>query len=111
MNKSMNKLITFFVFLLMAGSVYAVTLQEAKSQGLVGEQRDGYVGLVTEDAPAEVVALVRQVNEERRERYAEIARENGITMAQVTSLAYERAVAATQPGHFIQLPNGEWVRK
>ena len=32
-------------------------------------------------------------------------------MEQVTAVAYERAVEATQPGHYIQLPNGQWVRK
>lgn len=106
-----RKLLVLLITLLLAGTAYAVTLQEAKEQGLVGEQRDGYVGFVTSNAPAEVQALVRQVNEQRRQRYQQIASENSITMAQVTTLAYEQAVQATQAGHFIQLPNGDWVRK
>lgn len=106
-----SKLLVLLLGWMFATSAYALTLQEAKEQGLVGEQRDGYVGLVVSRVPADVQALVRQVNEQRRQRYEQIARDNGITMAQVTSLAYEQAVQATQPGHYIQLPNGDWVRK
>ena len=104
-------LLPLLLLVLFSNSAFALTLQEAKEQGLVGEQRDGYVGLVRDSAPAELTALVRQVNEQRRRRYEQIARENGLTMAQVTAVAYERAVEATQPGHYIQLPNGQWVRK
>jgi len=111
MNLHTRKLLVMLLALLLANVAYAVTLQEAKEQGLVGEQRDGYVGLVVSDVPAEVQALVRQVNEQRRQRYEQIARDNGISMAQVTTLAYDQAVQATQSGHYIQLPNGDWVRK
>lgn len=97
--------------LFLVGPVLAITLQEAKDQGLVGEQRDGYVGLVTGTAAAEVRDLVREVNEERRRRYEQIARDNGISVEQVAALAWERAVQATRPGHYVQDENGRWVRK
>ena len=97
--------------LLLAGPVWAVTLQEAKDQGLVGEQRDGYVGLVAGTAAAEVRDLVRDVNDERRRRYEQIARDNGITVEQVAAVAWERAVQATRSGHYLQDENGRWVRK
>ncbi|MXY91271.1 MAG: DUF1318 domain-containing protein [Gammaproteobacteria bacterium] len=97
--------------LLLAGPAWAVTLQEAKDQGLVGEQRDGYVGLVAGTAAAEVRGLVRDVNDERRRRYEQIARDNGITMEQVAAVAWERAVQATRSGHYLQDENGRWVRK
>ncbi len=111
----MRKLTAWTTFallgLLLAGPVWAVTLQEAKDQGLVGEQRDGYVGLVTGTAAAEVRDLVREVNEERRRRYEQIARDNGITVEQVAAVAWERAVQATRSGHYVQDENGRWVRK
>ena len=97
--------------LLLAGPAWAVTLQEAKDQGLVGEQRDGYVGLVAGTAAAEVRDLVRDVNDERRRRYEQIARDNGITVEQVAAVAWERAVQATRSGHYVQDENGRWVRK
>lgn len=111
MKKKINYVIVLLFAALLVPAAYAVTLQEAKEQGLVGEQRDGYVGLVVQSVPADVTQLVRDVNNQRLQRYQQIAQENGIDMAQVTALAYQRAVEATQPGHFYQLPNGAWVRK
>ena len=110
--KRFGKFLTGLLLLLaLMPAAWAQSVQEAKQQGLVGERRDGFLGLVADDAPPEIQAMVDQVNEERRRRYQEIAQENGITMGEVVALAYERAVAETQPGHYIQMPSGQWVRK
>jgi len=101
----------FFLMVSFIPSVFAITLQEAKDQGMVGERVDGYVGFVVTTAPPDVIALVEQVNAERRNRYQEIARNNGIDMNQVAALAYEQAVKATQSGHYIQNQNGQWQQK
>jgi len=111
----MKKLVTNFTAILfclvLIPAAFAASLQEAKADGLVGEQRDGYVGLVDASAPADVVAIVRDVNNQRRQRYQQIAQQNGISLEQVAALAYERAVEATQAGHFIQNASGSWVKK
>lgn len=89
----------------------AQTLEEAKAAGIIGEKSDGYIGLVQSNAPAAVVALVNDVNRQRRERYQQIAQENGIAVQDVAQLAYARAVEATRSGHFIEDASGRWVRK
>lgn len=111
MNILLRKTAALLFCLMLLPAAYAATLQEAKDQGLVGEQRDGYVGLVVANAPADVVALVRDVNNQRRQRYQQIAQQNGISVQQVAAVAYERAVEATKSGHFIQNASGAWVRK
>lgn len=111
MNKLMKTLSIFCLSLLIIPAAFAITLQEAKSQGLVGERRDGYVGFVASSVPDEVTALVRQVNNERRARYQQIAQENGISVEQVQALAYQQAVDATQAGNYLQDASGAWVRK
>ena len=97
--------------IMLSPAAFALTLQEAKAQGLVGEGRDGYVGFVASSVPADVRAMVEDVNAQRRARYQEIARENGISVSQVAAVAFERAVQATQSGHYIQNASGAWVRK
>lgn len=97
--------------MLLSSAALAITLQEAKEQGLVGERRDGYVGFVVDDVSPDVRSLVQNVNDQRRNRYQEIAQENGISLEQVAVLAFERAVEATQSGHYLQDANGNWVRK
>lgn len=111
MEKFIKTLTALSVLLFSLTFVYAQSLQEAKDQGLIGEQTDGYIGLVADNAPAAVRALVEQVNEQRRQEYQRIANENGIELNQVARLAYERAVQATQSGHYIQNSGGRWVRK
>lgn len=97
--------------MLFAGMAIAQSLDEAKAAGLIGEKSDGYIGLVQTDAPEAVVELVRSVNRQRRERYAQIARDNDIAINTVAQLAYARAVEATRSGNYIEDANGRWVQK
>ncbi|ALO46942.1 YdbL family protein [Pseudohongiella spirulinae] len=97
--------------ILISPMALAQSLDEAKSSGLIGEKSDGYIGFVQESPPAALVALVNDVNRQRRARYAEIARQNNIGIGEVAQLAYLRAVEATKPGHFIEDADGRWVRK
>lgn len=89
----------------------AQSLEEAKSNGIIGEKSDGYIGFVQDNAPPELVALVNDVNRQRRARYAEIAQQNNISINEVAQLAYLRAVEATRSGHYIEDAEGRWVRK
>jgi uncharacterized protein len=109
----LHKLFAYGLILMFLGigSAFAVTLEEAKSAGQIGEKRDGYLGLVQPNAPAEVAALVNDVNRQRRERYEAMARENNISVADVAQLAYAKAVENTRSGHYVEDASGRWVRK
>lgn len=97
--------------LFCALSVHALDVQEAKNAGWIGEQRDGYLGLVTEQAPAGVGELLAQINQERRRSYQGIASKNNIDLRAVEALAAEKAMQKTPPGQFIQGADGRWVKK
>jgi uncharacterized protein YdbL (DUF1318 family) len=97
--------------LLIAPAATADGLDDAKAAGYIGEQRNGLLGLVKADAPAEVKALVESINEKRNKGYAAIAEKNGTTVAAVAVLAGEKAIAKTVPGNYIQNASGEWVKK
>ena len=45
----------------------ALSLDEAKAQGLVGERLDGYISAVVADPSAEVQALIKTTNDGRRQ--------------------------------------------
>ena len=111
MKNAISRTLLIVCLLLMIPMSFALTLQEAKNEGLVGEQRNGYVGLVVESAPADVVAMVRDVNNQRRELYQQIARQNSISVEQVAALAFEKAVEATPTGQYLQNASGAWVKK
>lgn len=103
---------SFLVVLSLAASpaiAQGMSLDEAESRGLVGEQLDGYLGIV-EAAPG-VQALVNDINLKRRQLYRDIARKNGIPLSAVEKLAGKKAIEKSQPGEIVQNANGEWVRK
>ena len=90
---------------------WGLTLEAAKAQGIVGEQPDGYLGIVQPGASAEVQALVNDVNQKRRQTYEDIARRNSTELKAVEMLAGKTAIDNTRPGNFVRSPSGQWVKK
>ncbi len=89
--------------------LYALSLEEAKNRGLVGERKNGYLGLV-DPTNREAQELVTNINEKRRLAYQDIASRDGTNVSVVESLAGEKAFEKTKPGHYIEGPGG-WMKK
>lgn len=105
------RLAVLAVGLLAAPPVLAQSgLETAKAAGLVGERPDGLVGIVAE-APAEVEALVKQINTRRLSQYQEIARRTGTELPAVQAVAGEKAIEQASPGSFVMDAAGTWRRK
>ena len=96
-------------FFLLAGNANALDLQSAKAQGYVGEQANGYLGIVKNAAG--VQALVDDINHRRKLHYQEIARKNGTSLQVVETLAGKTAIEKTPRGQYVRTPSGEWLRK
>jgi uncharacterized protein YdbL (DUF1318 family) len=90
---------------------WAISLQDAKAQGLVGEQPNGYLGLVKADASAEVKAMMNDINAKRKQAYQSIAQRNNTALSVVETLAGKKAIERTPPGQYVKLPSGQWVKK
>ncbi|GAA5525656.1 hypothetical protein Maes01_02228 [Microbulbifer aestuariivivens] len=88
----------------------AITLDNARSQGLVGEANSGYIAIVDQPS-AELEKLVNEVNSKRKQEYAAIAKRNGIDIAQVAARAAEKLETRVKPGEFYQDDLGRWIRK
>jgi uncharacterized protein YdbL (DUF1318 family) len=87
----------------------ALDLGQAKSQGLVGERPDGYVGAVSSTPSAEVKALVAEVNAKRKSVYTDIARKRGTSVEAVAALAGQDLIAKAKPGEYVL--KGSWTKK
>lgn len=99
------------LFMLAISCAFAATLDEAKAAGQIGEKQDGYIGFVQNNPPADVVALVNDVNAQRKQRYEQIARENGVPISEVIKLAFARAVENTRSGNYVESNPGQWTTK
>lgn len=94
-----------------ASIVLALSLTEAKDRGLVGEQSNGYLGVVGSSQTPDVQALVNDINRQRREKYQEIAARNETNVQAVELLAGKTTISKTQSGHYVQISSGNWVKK
>ena len=95
--------------LLITQPAYAVDLQTAKSQGLVGETPAGYLSAVTSPS-AETKALIESVNLKRKQKYQEIAASNKTSLQTVEQLAGKKAIEKSRPGSYIK-QGGSWQKK
>lgn len=99
-----------FIALLLCGqTVYALDLQTAKAQGLVGETPAGYLAEV-QSGNAEIAQLVQSINTQRKQHYQEIAQRNNTPIQAVEQLAGKQAIEKTPAGQFIQV-GGVWQKK
>jgi len=88
----------------------ALDLETARARGLVGEQTDGYVGLVRGEGDEEVRRLVAEVNAKRRAHYEQIAKQQGAPVEAVASLAGAKLIERMPPGTWIG-DGGRWYQK
>ena len=88
---------------------FAMSVEEAKTKGLVGEKANGYLGVVNPGSQ-EAQSLTNEENTKRRQAYEDIAARNRTQLDAVEALAGEKAIQNTKPGHFVEGPGG-WTRK
>ena len=100
----------------LAGTTaYAYAMQDAAAQlrstGLVGEQADGYLGLVG-SASADVRSQMDAVNIQRRAYYTQLASRRSATIEEVAaSTACELFASRVGPGQYYRLTDGVWRRR
>jgi uncharacterized protein YdbL (DUF1318 family) len=79
----------------------ADALATAKASGLVGEQPDGYLGLVKADAPDATIAMVDEINAKRRAEYEKIAGQTSTTVEAVGAVTFEKLLKSGKPGYYL----------
>ena len=84
------------------------SLGTAKTQGLVGEQPDGYLGVVTKSDSAD--EIIKLINDARRAEYQRLAKENAIALPDVEAIAGQKAMEKTPAGQYVQV-NKKWMKK
>lgn len=104
-------MMSMFAALLVSGLTFAITLDEAKAQGLVGEKVDGYVAAVIANPTAEIEELIKTTNDGRRKVYADLAQRNGITIDAVGIVSAEKLREKAARGEYVQSTSGQWEKK
>ncbi len=94
-----------------AQSANAKALVDAgKAAGTVGEQADGYLGLVG-GADSATAAAVQEINSGRRKAFADIAAKSGVTPDAAGEAAAKQLIAKMPAGQFYKSWGGSWAKK
>ena len=107
-----------FVAILLSGLLLAFVAvptataspAQLKAAGEAGEQSDGYLG-VPPGAPASARATVDGINAKRRKHYESIAKQNGVSVAEVAGLAGKKLIADAPSGQYVRGASGSWRKK
>ena len=94
-------------------------LQPFFEKGNIGEANDGFIRIRSEDdlslkVKADVRRLTKEVNNDRENLYAEVARALNIEESQVLRIQKifaKRWIENSRPGWWVQKDDGEWIRK
>jgi len=79
----------------------------ARAAGQIGEQVDGYLGIVGATTP-DLQRIVDDINIKRRAVYARKAQENNATVEEYAISVGCQAIARTVPGEKYQAPDRSW---
>lgn len=90
-------------------SASALTLDQARAQGLVGELPNGYVA--ARGNAAGVSGLVDSVNRQRRQQYQQIAAQSNVPIAAVEQQAGQALISRLQPGQWYMNTQNQWVQR
>ncbi|MEG3113399.1 MULTISPECIES: YdbL family protein [unclassified Pantoea] len=94
---------------IVAQPAWAITLDEARQQGRVGETLSGYIAAREQDN--ETLALVKRINEGRSAQYQRLAQQNNLTTSDVASIAGQKLVRRAEAGEYVRGINGQWLKK
>ncbi|MBK5073094.1 YdbL family protein [Budviciaceae bacterium CWB-B4] len=99
----------FATVLLFSVAASALTLKEAKQQGLVGETLNGYIAVVKPTTEAQ--ALTDKINQARTEQYKSVAAENNVSVNDVAKMTGQKLVNRAEAGEYVKGINGQWLKK
>ena len=85
-------------------------IDQAKAECLIGEQADGYLGVVAGKNPSAAVRReMRDINQQRKSAYTRLAERNGVTVEVTAALTAEKLIAQAGRGQCVRKADGSWV--
>ena len=87
-------------------------VDSAKQRGEIGEQIDGYLGIVDGKSPsADVKNAMREINIARKSVYTKAAANGGTTVAIFAQLTGEKQIKKAAIGHYVRDASRVWKQK
>jgi uncharacterized protein YdbL (DUF1318 family) len=100
------------LLLALAPAAWALpaVLEQAKEDGVIGEQANGYLGFVKGSGPADIKKAMNEVNSQRKKVYQESAAKKGTDAKTFAAVVGKRQMDKEPKGRWIKTDKG-WVQK
>jgi uncharacterized protein YdbL (DUF1318 family) len=96
--------------LIMSQLALALTLDEAQTKGLLGENASGYLEM-TPRGNAEAKTLMNDINAQRKAKYQSIADKQKTDLKSIEKIAGEKITSKLNAGEFFKDADGQWHKK
>ena len=110
-NWTRNVFLALLISMMAISVAVASPLTKPKADGLIGEQSNGYIGLVKQNVSADIKKLVSDVNAKRKAGYQKIAAKQGTSLSEVEKVGGNTAIEKTLRGNYIREAGGAWRKK
>ena len=116
MSKHSKSAFALMLLLALGGPVFAdaasdkAAVDAAKASGVVGEQADGYLGIVSGSDGA-ISAAVSSINAGRAQVYAQTAAKSGTSRDAAGQATGELLIEKMPAGQYYKPLNGGWTKK
>ncbi len=87
------------------------TVDAAKVRGILGEQANGFLGLVTADASPSLAAAMRDINAGRAKAYKAIAAKTGVSEQAAGEATAKQLFDRLSSGAYYKPLGDNWTRK
>ena len=94
----------------MSQLALALTLDEAQTKGLLGENASGYLEM-TPRGNAEAKTLMNDINAQRKAKYQSIADKQKTDLKSIEKIAGEKITSKLNSGEFFKDADGQWHKK
>jgi uncharacterized protein YdbL (DUF1318 family) len=109
---TLTKLFTATLLLLLVSTQsFALTMDQAKTQGLIGETNSGYLASVKANPSAAVAAVIRSINQKRKAAFTSKAAKAGVSVSVMAKRVAQRLYQKAAPGNYLQTSAGKWYKK
>lgn len=93
-------------------SAASALVENAKDRCIIGEQADGYIGVVSgQSASAELQREIRDINQQRKTVYSNLAKRNGVTIEVAAALTAEKLMNQATSGQCVKTSSGDWIKR
>lgn len=113
MQKTTRKLLSLLslILIMLATPAWALSLDEARSKGLVGETPNGYLASISPAPDSDTRHLIQDINTKRKAAYMDSANKTGVTLEIIEIRIGQRLYEAAEKGAFLQNQSGQWIQK